>query len=141
MSKIIAELMKKYNRKTVSILGTEYIILLNNPDENPVLKNLAGYCSNNTKELVINNNLEYFKGKTDEWIANDIKSTIRHELIHAFFNESGLVISAVYSDGWAKNEEMVDWWSVQSPKIFKTFTELELIELPAPEKRNKKKNK
>lgn len=27
----------------------------------------------------------------------------------------------------AINEEMVDWFAIQSPKIFKAFTELELL--------------
>ena len=31
------------------------------------------------------------------------------------------------SGGWAKNEEMVDWFAIQSPKIFKLFEKEGLI--------------
>lgn len=31
------------------------------------------------------------------------------------------------SDNWALNEEMVDWFAIQSPKIFKVFNELKLM--------------
>ena len=46
--------------------------------------------------------------------------TTRHELFHAFFRESGL-------DDYCQNEQLVDWLAIQSPKIFKVFTELELL--------------
>lgn len=127
MTKVIKDLMKKYNNRKASVLGTDYTIKLMNEEENPALKNFSGYCSNNTKEIVIHNSPNYFEGKSDEWIINDIKSTIRHELFHAFFNESGLVLSAVFSDCWSKNEEMIDWLAVQSPKIFELFDELDLM--------------
>ena len=128
MTKIVKELMKKYNRRTVNVLGTEYLIQFKNEEEDPELKNLSGYCANNTKEIVVHNSINYFEDKSDEWVVNDIKSTIRHELIHAFFNESGLILSAVFNSHWSKNEEMVDWLAVQSPKIFKVFQELDLLE-------------
>ena len=52
------------------------------------------------------------------------KLTLRHEIVHAFFNESGLMDSAFAYDGaWAKNEEMVDWLAIQIPKIYKAFEE------------------
>jgi len=129
MTKIIAQLRKKYNKRTVNILGTEYLIRFENTETVPALNDLCGYCSYNSHEIVINQEVNYFKDKSDEWITNDIKATLRHELIHAFFGESGLTqSSAMYNGAWAQNEEMVDWMSLQSPKIFKVFTELELIE-------------
>lgn len=42
---------------------------------------------------------------------------MRHEVIHAFFNESDL------SD-YSNNEELVDWLAMQFPKMFKVFQEL-----------------
>ena len=47
---------------------------------------------------------------------------LRHEIVHAFFNESGLMDSSLqYSGGWAKNEEMVDWIASQFNKIMECF--------------------
>lgn len=52
------------------------------------------------------------------------KKVLRHELMHAFLNESGLSANSTVPDcAWAKNEEMVDWFAIQSPKIFKVFSE------------------
>ena len=56
------------------------------------------------------------------------KKTLRHEITHAFLNESGLTdCSSVPSNGWAKHEEMIDWFAIQSPKIFKVFQELDIL--------------
>lgn len=44
----------------------------------------------------------------------------RHEIFHAFFDESGL-------EGYSEDEQLINWLAVQSPKIFKVFTELELL--------------
>lgn len=129
MTKIIAQLRKKYNKRTINILGTEYVIIFEECKDNPALGDICGYCSFNTNIIVIRQDVEYFKDKSDEWITNDIKCTLRHELIHAFFFESGLgQVSAIYNGAWAQNEEMVDWLALQSPKIFKVFVELDLVE-------------
>lgn len=51
--------------------------------------------------------------------------TLRHEVIHAFLNESGLQWNSFAPENaWAKNEEMVDWIAIQAPKIFKVYQEL-----------------
>jgi hypothetical protein len=47
------------------------------------------------------------------------KKVIRHEVIHAFFFESGLGDSS-----YGKNEELVDWIAMQFPKIAEVFEEL-----------------
>lgn len=53
---------------------------------------------------------------------------LRHEIMHAFLNESGLSDSSNRFDGaWAKNEEMVDWLAIQSPKIFSTFKKMNIL--------------
>jgi hypothetical protein len=45
-------------------------------------------------------------------------------VIHAYLSESGLNSSSNGVDCWARNEEMVDWFAIQMPKIVKTFGEL-----------------
>ena len=43
--------------------------------------------------------------------------------------ESGLFNNTYNVDtGWAMNEEMVDWFAIQSPKIFKVYSEMGLLE-------------
>lgn len=56
------------------------------------------------------------------------KETLRHEIVHAFFDESGLADSSSTVDGaWTKNEEMVDWIAIQGPKIYKAWKEAESV--------------
>ena len=42
------------------------------------------------------------------------KNVLRHEIIHAFFFESGL-------DTYCNNEELVDWLAIQVPKMIDVF--------------------
>lgn len=128
MDKITSKLRKKFNRRGIDILGSIYDIELRDLKDDEQLKEAAGYCSFNGRKMVIRQDQEYFKGKTEEWITNDISCTIRHEIIHAFIHESGLdQCSFGYTGPWARNEEMVDWFAIQSPKIFKVFAELDLV--------------
>ena len=43
----------------------------------------------------------------------------RHEIIHAFLCESGLAENST----WAQEEEMVDWFAKQAPKLIKAWKE------------------
>lgn len=114
----------------VNILGTEYSIHIKTVDEEPCLKELNGFCDSFSKNIVILDldRTEHWKEEPKETKESSMKETLRHEIIHAFFNESGLQYSALSFDGaWCKNEEMIDWFAIQSPKIFKAFKELELL--------------
>ena len=44
-----------------------------------------------------------------------------------FLKESGLDHSANSVDNWANNEEMIDWFALQLPKIFKVYKELKCL--------------
>lgn len=110
--------------KTVNILGTEYEIFEQSERENRKLENCAGLCEQYSKKIVLNDckdsendimrveNFEEYK-----------KKVARHEIFHAYFGESGLRSNSEY----AENEELIDWLAIQSPKIFKTFQELDIL--------------
>ena len=49
------------------------------------------------------------------------KKVLRHEIIHAFLNESGLNDCSGSVNGWAINEEMIDWMALQHHKIHAAF--------------------
>ena len=77
-----------------------------------------GFCDETAKEIVVENykrNLPGSKGK----LELQEQKNLRHEILHAFLFESGL---AENSD-WAQNEEMVDWFAIQGPKIVKSWEE------------------
>lgn len=117
-------------KKTVNILGTEYTIETHKVSEDDVLKNnqWSGYCGEESKEIVIADMSEkpYFALNEIEQKIYE-KKTLRHEITHAFLNESGMSDCSKESPHWAKNEEMVDWFAIQSPKIFKAFQELDIL--------------
>ena len=104
-----------------NILGTEYTVEFRKKD--PKLEDADGYCDTSTKLIVVDD-FEPDK-KSKENLEGYKKKVMRHEIIHAFMHESGLdVNSCCFEGGWAINEEMVDWFAIQSPKIFKVFEDV-----------------
>ena len=103
----------------INVLGTNYRII---PKE---LKNedIDAFTDNTAKEIVI---------RTDN--VNNVgdfdflqKQQLRHEIIHAFLSESGLQCNWQHMEQFGHDETTVDWFAIQSPKIFKVFQELDLI--------------
>lgn len=118
-------------RSNVNILGTTYKIEVRKKEEDKYLEenDMGGYCSENGKTIVILDIRDI-----PEHVLNDeekieaMKAVLRHEIIHAFLNESGLSVCAnTWGGAWAKNEEMVDWFAIQSPKIFEAFEYVECL--------------
>ena len=110
----------------VNVLGTKYKILVRKISEDEMLKknHWAGYCNECTHEIVIADmsEEEYFPDMTKDEKEEYRKCTLRHELVHAFLNESGLSANTLRPrEGWAKNEEMIDWIAIQFPKIMEVF--------------------
>lgn len=106
----------------IDILGTEYEVVYKNYSEEPLFetRSIDGYCDDVEKVLCIGR-LHTFPGYEDEEVPYCKcleKRTLRHEIVHAFLDESGLKECAMKPDGsWEKNEEMVDWIALQLPKI------------------------
>lgn len=110
----------------VSILETEYKVYNRNEKDDPLLdgKMRDGYTDFSAHEIILCNQKNDCEFRDYE---NYKKSVLRHELIHAFLYESGLDASFSVAESWAINEEMCDWFAIQSPKIFKVFQELDIL--------------
>lgn len=112
----------------ISILGMEYTVTIKKYDEDEAFsrQSIDGYCDSYTKQIVVCD-ISTYKGwehEPPETIAAAQKETTRHEIVHAFFSESGLEDSSINLDkAWAKNEEMVDWIAIQGPKIWQAWQE------------------
>lgn len=112
---------------TVNILGCNYTLEVKKYSDEPCFEknSFDGYCDPWTKKIVVCDMTTYpgFDDEPKETCEIAQKETIRHEIIHAFFYESGLGDSSIRYDavGWAKNEEMVDWIAFQGAKIFKAW--------------------
>lgn len=112
-------------KPSVNILGTKYSIKIKKYDEDDYFKknNVCGFCSMAEKEIVICD-ISTCPGWEDSSVVEQdeqIKSTLRHEIIHAFLCESGLYTCSLGCDSWAGNEEMIDWFALQGPKIYKAW--------------------
>lgn len=115
------------NDTKINILGTEYTVTVKkyNEDEYFERGGCNGYCSNSLKEIVLCDMSTYPEWEHETQKVRDIQSkeTLRHEIVHAFFNESGLSVNSNSIDAWARNEEMVDWIALQGPKIYRAWQE------------------
>lgn len=112
---------------TINILGTNYNIKVIEPNEDMNKNNWVGLCDGFTKEILLSD-LSNKDDLDDIQINAYHKETLRHEIIHAFFNESGLQDSTFAFDGpWSKNEEMVDWFAIQASKIFEAMKSVDCL--------------
>lgn len=112
--------MKKY----VNVLGTRYEIVRRPVEE--MEPNRGGWCDPDLKRIEVFKleTVEEWKHESKEKITKREKLILRHEIVHAFFNESGIRDgSACFELPWALNEEMVDWFANQGEKIYKAWTE------------------
>lgn len=112
----------------INVLGTKYEIIVKKFDEEESFKRrcIMGFCDGLKRQIVICDPAT-FKGwehEDAETVAISKKETIRHEIVHAFMDESGLASSSLqYEGGWSKNEEMIDWIALQGPKIYAAWQE------------------
>ena len=102
------------NDRKINILGSEWTIKEQSETENKLLKNCDGYCDWTTKEIVIEREIN---GELSD-MQRYINKVTRHEIIHAFLCESGLLECSGEAEAWAANEEMVDWFARQGSKIY-----------------------
>lgn len=110
--------------KKVSILGTEYEIIIDAPDE-MLPENADGGMDHSIKRITV------AKFETDRNTIKDIdsyrKKVLRHEIIHAFLYESGLWNNSGTIEAWGQNEEITDWIAIQFPKMLEVFEEVGCI--------------
>lgn len=113
----------------IKVLGTSYKIEYKNAEEEKRLNDLEGYTDLYNKVIVICKlkSREYYKDDCEEKCKIVENKILRHEIIHAFLYESGLDCNSNKSYSWAENEEMTDWFAIQSPKIFEIYNKLNIL--------------
>lgn len=104
--------------KTLNILGTEYEI---HTDDSIVSQGVDGLCKSYEKKLFVRSK-EKMLCPDDSDEIKDIrhKEVLRHEIIHAFFDEAGL-------NDYSNNEQLVEWIAFQFPKMLRTFVEADCL--------------
>lgn len=111
---------------TVSILGTYYRIDRVGYDSYSLFKDESniGSCEYYDKRIVICDLATHptFSSESESSRLSMEKETLRHEIVHAFLYESGLAGSSLgIENGWATNEEMVDWIAIQANKLIEAW--------------------
>ena len=112
--------------ESVSILGTDYKIIIKKQDEDRDFREklYLGYCDKLKKEIAICDLSSVKPWDAEPQVRRDkrMKETLRHEIVHAFLEESGLGTSSIpFEEAWAENEEMVDWIALQGEKIYRAW--------------------
>ena len=104
--------------KVVNILGTEYSI---ETDDNLIKSGADGMCEQYLKRISTRKVEDMLtEGDTEEVKKKRFDEVMRHEVTHAFFVEAGL-------EDYCENEQLVNWFAIQSPKIFDVFQELNIL--------------
>lgn len=105
--------------RSINILGTKYQIEIRE------FKNegIDGFCDYTNRLIVVRED-NYNKVGNFEILQ---KKQLRHEILHAFMAESGLQSNWQHIEEFGHDETTVDWFAIQSPKIFKVFQELDIL--------------
>lgn len=111
--------------RTIDILGSSWRVQFRDQKQDKALEECDGYCDASENLIVVK--IPEKDAMSLGNLENYQKKVLRHEIIHAFLFESGMGHCSGASDCWAVNEEMVDWFAIQSPKIFRVFREQKLV--------------
>ena len=107
-------------KNKISILGQDYKIIVDTSGNNPKLNDATGYMEPWAKKIVIDGSIDKNDSRQVENLDAYVRKVYRHEVMHAFFQESGLI----YKFSAADEELLVDWIAIQYPKIKKIFAEM-----------------
>ena len=94
------------------ILGQAYTVEYQKEKDNPKLEGADGICEPFSKRIILNA-IEPDKNTVDK-LEDYMAKVFRHEIVHAFFSESGL-------KDYMHDETLVDWVAVQLPKMVKVM--------------------
>lgn len=122
----------------IDILGQEYKVIENSPDEDPKLKDADGYMDHSVHEIVIFDGTVQHPEKAIKNMQVYKEKVLRHEIVHAFLYESGLQDSSVWND--EHQEQMVDWFAIQLPKIINVLIELKAADFKRCMRNTKKQD-
>lgn len=103
----------------VNVLGTEYKIIT---DDSIVSQGVDGLCKSYDKQITVRSKGNMLcADDSDEVKAIRYREVLRHELVHAFFDEAGL-------DDYSNNEQLVTWIASMFPKMVNAFKEADCLE-------------
>lgn len=118
--------MEKNHIHTFNVLGTDWTLRFEDESCSPRYQEHNGWCDSSTKQCHV-----CYRTQNKMTLENPYdfyNSIARHEVIHAFLYESGIVSAAIIrTNKWCKDEMMIDWMATQMPKIYEVFKHLEIM--------------
>ena len=108
----------------IDVLGTEYTILFDVPEGE--MPEGADGCMDQSIRTIKIGKFEPDRNSLSN-LSEYKKKVLRHEIIHAFFYESGLWNNSGTSDAFGQDETITDWIAIQFPKILNAFKEADCI--------------
>ncbi len=118
--------MEKNNVHAFDVLGSKWTLWFEDESSSPRYQKHNGWCDNSTKQCHV-----CYRTKNEMMPENPYEfynSIARHEIIHAFLYESGIVNAAIIrTNKWCKDEMMIDWMAAQMPKIYEVFKQLNIM--------------
>lgn len=117
---------------TINILGAPYRVVVKKYGDDKCFdrEDAAGYCDGLHHQIVLCDMTTYkgWENEAEENCNLMQRQTLRHEIVHAFLDESGIQSNSADTVGpWARNEEMVDWIAIQGPKIYAAWKEADTL--------------
>jgi hypothetical protein len=118
--------MLKEDRKSdfkLDILGRTYTVkTLKREEHEDILKNSCGQTDWEDATIYLENFVDETheddeNGMLTQNLGKALNDTFRHEIVHAFFYESGLCNEVDFT----QNEALVDWIALQFPKMMKVM--------------------
>lgn len=103
------EYVRKGNDVVINVLGSEYTIIRRMFGD----ENMDGYCDYTSRTIHLRS--DNYNGLEDfEWL---MRKQLRHEIIHAFLAESGLLENWEHKCECGHDETFIDWFAIQFDKI------------------------
>ena len=103
----------------IDILGTKYNLQVVPKEKDAYFEECDGYCDYTTKKIVVEDCKSETVGDLEDNLFY-LKQIKRHEIIHAFFFESGLGANWEHKQ-FGQEETTVDWIARQFPKMLEAF--------------------
>ena len=105
---------------TLNILGTEYEVIEQSKAENQKLDGANGLCEIWAKKIVLDSEMIAPQPNLVDSPELLKKKVLRHEIIHAFFIESGML-------DYCSDETLTDLLAFQVPKMVKVMQDADCL--------------
>lgn len=111
----------KDGRAEIDVLGSKWQII---EEDELRVANADGFTDNSVREIHLQSVFSDEKSSVADMEEYKMR-VLRHEILHAFIFECGLDIE----NSWARNEEMIEFFALQSYKIANIFSAANIIHL------------